>query len=705
MDKRDIIKDIEGIVGEGKLDDGRGLVEEYKKNFGFDSKIASVEASIYFYEANYNDALSVIKEGLKCNLFESDLYSVMGSIYKTKGEYNRAYLCYEQALYMCTDDKNREYIIDDINNLKNNYDISVNKVSFVILTYNNFEYTKNCIDSIRNNVMDGTYEITVVDNNSTDETVNWLKQQDDIKCVFNDKNEGFPKGCNQGIEISSKDNDIFLLNNDTIVMPNSIFNMRMGLYSNENVGSTGAVSNSVINYQKVNLGDWDTEEYYKNILINNVTDEYSYEEKTKLIGFAMLIKRNVLNKVGGLDERFTPGNYEDDDISVRIIKDGYKLLLCRDAFIHHFGSVSFKQKPQSYNELLKKNNKKFVEKWGFDSKTKMLIHQMDSHFVSEKDKNILEINCGIGSNLVYLRNGLKKTNFYGTEENKNLISFINKLGIKYIDTYKHKKYKNYFDCIIINDYSTLQNKNFISDINEYLVKESGRLIVNLEPYLTNLESFRESHVRYIEDEMFKNGFALKNIYRNQDGEKIYSVYMCFEYLTKENVESKLNELLDNGKLTNVNSYISRIKSYNAFEEIDSIKEKYLPLIEKSESIKFAFRRMEFKGESLSEDIYNLIEENKISDEAIINIISENIIDKITILNAIAIGFFEMGKYDRVLSYLKVAYGIDNKNIDTIYNLGYILNAYGEKELALKYLNECKEKDNGIKELICEIEEV
>ena len=705
MDKRYIIKDIERVVNEGKLEDGRILVDEYKKNFGNDAEIASIEGTINFYEGKYEEALLVVKEGLKCNLLESDLYSIMGSIYEAKKEYNRAYLCYEQALYLCIDNEKKNYIIEDINNLNNNYNISVNKVSFIILTYNNLEYTKNCINSIRNNVMEGTYEIIVVDNHSTDGTVNWLMEQDDIISIYNDENLGFPKGCNEGINLARKENDIFLLNNDTIIMPNSIFNMRMALYSSNNVGATGAVSNSVVYYQMVDLKGNSTEDYYKNILNNNVTDEDSYEERTKLIGFAMLIKRNVLDKVGELDERFTPGNYEDDDISVRIVKEGYKLLLCKDAFIHHFGSVSFKKNPQKFNDLLNENNKKFIEKWGFESIQSMILNKIDSCFVSEKDKNILEINCGMGSNLIYLRNGLKKANFYGTEKNEKLIPFLSKLGINYINTYKNKKYENYFDCIIINDYSTLQNKSFIEDINNYLVKESGRIIVNLHSCFTKLECFNESHIRYIEDEMLKNKFEIKSIYKNQNGEKIYDIYMCFECLTREKVEAKLNKLLQNGELTNGVSYISRIKSYKAFKDIDCIKEKYSSLIEKLENIKFAFRRMEFKGETISKDIYDLIEESEISDNGIIKLIEENIIDKINVLNAVAIGFFEMGKYDRVLSYLKAAYSIDKENKDTIYNLGYVLNAYGEKELALRYLNGCEEKDKGIKELICEIGEV
>lgn len=44
-----------------------------------------------------------------------------------------------------------------------------------------------------------------------------------------------------------------------------------------------------------------------------------------------------------IDEQFTPGNFEDDDLSMRIIESGYKLMLCHDSFIHHFGGTSFKK--------------------------------------------------------------------------------------------------------------------------------------------------------------------------------------------------------------------------------------------------------------------------------------------------------------------------------------------------------------------------
>ena len=68
--------------------------------------------------------------------------------------------------------------------------------SIIILTYNQIEYTKLCIESIRKFTPKNKYEIIIIDNNSSDGTVEWLKGQSDIKSVYNNKNLGFPKGCN-----------------------------------------------------------------------------------------------------------------------------------------------------------------------------------------------------------------------------------------------------------------------------------------------------------------------------------------------------------------------------------------------------------------------------------------------------------------------------------------------------------------------------
>ena len=204
------------------------------------------------------------------------------------------------------------------------------KTSIIILTYNKMDYTKKCIESIRKYTDKGSYEIIVVDNASTDGTIEWLKGQGDIIKIFNKENLGFPKGCNQGIEIA-QGSEILLLNNDVIVTPMWLEQMLEALYSSEKVGAVGPVTNYA-HGQEIPVTYQNEAEMVS--FASEVTEKFKnkWSQKTKLIGFCLLFKKSVLEEVGVLDELFSPGNYEDDDISFRILLAGYKLLLCHNIF-------------------------------------------------------------------------------------------------------------------------------------------------------------------------------------------------------------------------------------------------------------------------------------------------------------------------------------------------------------------------------------
>ncbi|QJW48674.1 glycosyltransferase family 2 protein [bacterium BFN5] len=115
--------------------------------------------------------------------------------------------------------------------------------SIVMLTYNKLAHTQTCIDSIREFTPADSYELIVVDNHSTDGTIEWLQQQADIRTIFNSTNQGFPKGCNQGIEMAKGDS-ILLLNNDTIVTQNWLSNLTTCLFSSSDIGAVGALTNN-----------------------------------------------------------------------------------------------------------------------------------------------------------------------------------------------------------------------------------------------------------------------------------------------------------------------------------------------------------------------------------------------------------------------------------------------------------------------------
>ncbi len=236
------------------------------------------------------------------------------------------------------------------------------KTSIIILTYNKLPVIRQCIESIREYTEAGTYEIIVVDNHSEDGTPEWLKEQKDIVLISNPENVGFPKGCNQGILKASGDN-IMLLNNDTLATGNWLSNMLRCLYAGEDTGAVGPVTNYCSNLQTVPVNYTTTEEMQSFARNFNVSDPLKWEYRKKLVGYCLLVKKSVVDKVGLLDERFSPGNFEDDDYCRRIIIAGYRLILCKDTFIHHYGSLSFFDNLPGYIELLEINRKKFEEKW------------------------------------------------------------------------------------------------------------------------------------------------------------------------------------------------------------------------------------------------------------------------------------------------------------------------------------------------------
>lgn len=213
------------------------------------------------------------------------------------------------------------------------------KISIIILTFNQIQYTKLCIDSIRKFTDEDSYEMIIVDNNSTDGTFEWLKEQKDIKVIYNKENLGFPKGCNQGIEVSSGEN-ILLINNDTIVTPNWLNNLNKCLYSSEYIGAVGPISNSCSNYQSIPFEYSNLDKMIEFAQKINSSNPKSWEERLRLIGYCLLIKREMIEKVGLLDEIFTPGCFEDDDYCLRMRKAGYRVNALQRC-IHHFGSASF----------------------------------------------------------------------------------------------------------------------------------------------------------------------------------------------------------------------------------------------------------------------------------------------------------------------------------------------------------------------------
>lgn len=398
----------------------------------------------------------------------------------------QAYLTYENALFYCQDEPVRVEIQNKLDKIEYRQG-KVEPVSIVILSYNNRQITQECIESIRETTPESAREIVIVDNNSQDDSIEYLRKQDDIVLVENHFNAGFPGGCNIGIKASKPNNDIFLLNNDTVLCANSLYTLRMGLYEKENYGSAGCMSERACNHQGFSR-DVNVEKDKEFALKINVPFLKSCEIKVILIGYAVLIKRHVLESVGYLDERYFPGNKEDEDIGIRILMANYQNVLVHNSFIIHYGGLSFNK--TNRNAIQLKNILKFNDKFGFEknySGYTLFSEQYTRCYERFIDKlnptsKILDVNCEMGARMAHLAYEHPNINFYGLNQSIQCAMISSHLEGVYIEHYfdiENNPFRTMKFDLIALDCSKIKKdelEKYLSVLKDML-SDTGKLIV------------------------------------------------------------------------------------------------------------------------------------------------------------------------------------------------------------------------------------
>ncbi|MGD6818504.1 glycosyltransferase family 2 protein [Metabacillus sp. 84] len=234
--------------------------------------------------------------------------------------------------------------------------------SIILLTKDGLPYTKECIASIFAHTKE-QIELIAVDNGSTDGTVEYLRSLPKTKVIANKRNRGFPVGCNQGLSMASGES-IVLLNNDTVVTKDWLKRLLACLYQKASTGIAGPRSNYTVPHQIVAPVPYKTMEEMHVFAAewSERHHEDSYEADY-LSGLCMAFDQTLLNEIGGFDERFYPGYYEDTDLCLRALILDKRLMVANDVFIHHYGSSSFKDHRERHKKIIKQSEAKFFQKW------------------------------------------------------------------------------------------------------------------------------------------------------------------------------------------------------------------------------------------------------------------------------------------------------------------------------------------------------
>lgn len=240
--------------------------------------------------------------------------------------------------------------------------------SIIVVTWNNLAISRLCIESLLAQTDEPSFELIVVDNGSTDGTPDYLRELaraiPGVVAVVNPDNRGFAAANNQGLA-RARGGVLVLLNNDTVV-PRGWLSGLMRHLRDPAVGIVGPVTNRIGNEAEIETG-YGT---YREML------HFAAEQARRNAGkafdiptlcmFCVAMRRDVLERLGPLDEQFATGLLEDDDFSMRAHAAGYRVVCAEDVFVHHFGQASFGELFASgeYGAILEQNRRRYQDKWG-----------------------------------------------------------------------------------------------------------------------------------------------------------------------------------------------------------------------------------------------------------------------------------------------------------------------------------------------------
>lgn len=241
-------------------------------------------------------------------------------------------------------------------------------VSILVVTWGGEEMTRLCLERLEAVTQWPRYEVIAVDNASPDGTGAWLAAEAErrpwLRVQLNRANLGFPAATNQAARLA-RGEVLCFLNPDTVPTAGWLSVLARTVLEDPGVGMAGPVTNAIGNEARIQVG-------YRQDLsdLDGWAAEWVRRHRGEAVELPMLalfcatVRRQVWERVGGLDERFGTGMFEDDDYARRLRAEGLRLVCRPDAFVHHWQQASFNRLDEAErNALFERNRRAFNAKW------------------------------------------------------------------------------------------------------------------------------------------------------------------------------------------------------------------------------------------------------------------------------------------------------------------------------------------------------
>ena len=246
--------------------------------------------------------------------------------------------------------------------------LTLPKISVIVLTYNNIDLTKSCLQSLLEQTDYPHLEIIVVDNASSDGTPAYLqefgKRHPTTTIMLNESNLGFAAGNNIGLACATGDY-LVILNNDTVVTCGWAMTLLRHLQADPSIGLIGPVTNNIGNEARIEAPYEQIVDMPYEALQFTLTNMGKLLPMRNAAFFCVMLPRSTYERCGPICEDYGRGFFEDDDYCRRVEAAGLNVVCADDVFVHHHLSASFdKLGGNEKQELFARNKAIYENRWG-----------------------------------------------------------------------------------------------------------------------------------------------------------------------------------------------------------------------------------------------------------------------------------------------------------------------------------------------------
>lgn len=376
-----------------------------------------------------------------------------------------------------------------------------------IPAYNHIDATKICLESLKQNLPEGlNFELILYNHGSSDGTQEYFESIHPTKQIdYKNNVKSF------GVMSRVVEGKYFLfVSNDIVITPGAIENLLTCIKSDESIGMAAPASPNISNLQSIPAEYESSQGLLSFARKNNISNPFRWEERVRLTPPMCIFPSNNLYAYSFMGYGYLHQGrgiaFGDDRSSMLLRRNGYKSLLCKDAYVHHFGSLTISEdiaKIKEKNDIYTIGRLKYRDMFGIDPwgtgycYCYALMQELDPHNVDHTD--ILGINCGMGENSLHIRELLKQnvkntnvTLYNVTDDNTfapDLKSFSDRFErMDSLDDINRIFKGQLFDYIVIEDDFKKRSSpiNYLETLYARL-KPGGKLAVCIRSKLTGLD--------------------------------------------------------------------------------------------------------------------------------------------------------------------------------------------------------------------------